>query len=225
MCFCVNTEESTRWSTFWLRSTRSGKVTSSPFTLTQKHIWVQSFKMLKDLTALSWDNILQHSHFYCSLTASCLYGTFRVGKKKKKKTHYMGHGVTSGMSWLICPMRRWQQSVSVCSVCAEQRVNTPTFTSSLAVIISLLSSRRTDDLCLFDIMEVFMVTTHTLAVREVRPPVFQWNKMNGTHTPLKRLKRHVKFVAVHPRSEEFVGFLPLAQQSSTVFCKTLKGQW
>lgn len=73
----------------------------------------------------------------------------------------MGHGVTCGMSWLICPTRRCQQSVSVCSVCAEQRVNTPTFTSSLAVIISLLSSQRTDVLCLFDITEVFMVTTHT----------------------------------------------------------------
>lgn len=73
----------------------------------------------------------------------------------------MGHGVTCGMSWLICPTRRCQQSVSVCSVCAAQRVNTPTFTSSLAVIIPLLSSQRTDVLCLFDVTEVFMVTTHT----------------------------------------------------------------
>lgn len=124
---------------------------------TQKHIQVQSFKFKCP------ELVLYFAAWSFSLLSYGIMSLWQLQswQKKKKKKHYMGHGVTSGMSWLICPTRRCQQSVSVCSVCAEQRVNTPTFTSSLAVIISLLSSPRTHVLCLFDVTEVFMVTTHT----------------------------------------------------------------
>lgn len=88
MCFCVNRGVNTMVDILALIY----KVRRGHFLIlhpTQKHIRVRSFKfkMSKDLTALSWYNILQHSHFHCSHTAPCLYGTFRVDKKRKKTLH------------------------------------------------------------------------------------------------------------------------------------------
>ena len=78
----------------------------------------------------------------------------------------------------------WQQSACVSSVCVRQRVNTPTFTSSLVWILSLFpSSRQLFYVCL--LFQRLSWLPHTRAVGEASPPVFQRNKMNGTHTPLR----------------------------------------
>lgn len=65
-----------------------------------------------------------------------------------------------------------------------------------------------------------MVTTHTGSQRGEATSVSVEQDEWDSHTSEKT----EKFIAVHPRPEEFVGFLPLTQQSLTVFCKTLKGQ-
>lgn len=86
------------------------------------------------------------------------------------------------------------------------------------------SINQTAVLCLFATVKAFMVTTHTQAVREVRPPVFQWKEMNGSHTPLRR-RKDIKFGAVHPSSEDFhfQQHLERVQQCTVllifVFCK------
>lgn len=186
---------------------------------TQKHIQVQSFKfkMSKDLTALSWYNILQHI-FIGLLQHRVFMAPLELAKKRKK--HYMGHGVTSGMSWLIC-RRVTANRVSLSAPSVRSRGSTHQRLPPVWLWSSPFFPLRGQMFYVCLTLQRFSWLPHTLAVREVRPPVFQWNKMNGTHTPLKRLKRHVKFVAAHPRSEEFVGFLPLTQQSLTVFCETL----
>lgn len=79
----------------------------------------------------------------------------------------------------------WHVALNRVSLSAP-RVNTPAFTSSLALIISLCPLRGTEEhthvLCLFAIAEVFMVTTRTLVLKEVRPPAFQGAGVNSTHT-------------------------------------------
>lgn len=88
-----------------------------------------------------------------------------------QKTTDGGHRVTSGMSWLICLKQPWQQRASVCTVCVRQRVNTPTFTSSLVWILSLLPlTRQLFYVCL--LFQRLSWLPHTQAVSEVRPPVF-----------------------------------------------------
>lgn len=98
------------------------------------------------------------------------------------------------MSRLIYSTRRSQQSVCVCSKSQHARV----YLQSGSDHLPLSSERNTHVLCLFAIAEVFMVTTETLVLKEVRPPALQRAEMNRTHTCEWEKKRKVCCSATNP---------------------------
>lgn len=181
-CFCGSTGESTRCSTFWLwsevRAWPLPNLSLYPQTYTSAYwngknwlyypkleYYFDSKVILIDHSTICFFSILLSTS--CHLTPS----EFQEEEKKKNIT-----GVTVlPLEWV--GLFAWHVAVNRVSLSAP-RVNTPAFTSSLALIISLCPLRGTEEhthvLCLFAIAEVFMVTTQTLVLKEARPPALQW---------------------------------------------------
>lgn len=93
-------------------------------------------------------------------------------------------------------------------LCVRPRVNTPTFTSSLVWILSLLPLTRQLFLCLFAMSVAFMVTTHTGGQRG-EPSGRRWmglthlwevgktHKVQGDESLLRRIQRDKLRIKFH----------------------------
>lgn len=146
------------------------------------------------LRALIWNMILTaflHLHLFFFSTCYHHYIFFTPPALPKNITGV----IVLPLEWGgLFAQHSTDNSVSVCSICVKQRVNTPTFTSGLVGILSLLPFTRQ----LFYVCLPFQRLSwlpHTQAVRDVRPPVFHWKKMNWTYTPLRRRQHKVWCIA------------------------------
>lgn len=198
-CFCGSTGESTRCSTFWLwsevRAWPLPNLSLYPQTYTSA-CWNGKNWLYYPKLEYHFDSkvvLIDHSticFFFHSVVDIMSFDAFGVSRRRKKKNIT---GVTVlPLEWV--GLFAWHVAVNRVSLSAP-RVNTPAFTSSLALIISLCPLRGTEEhthvLCLFAIAEVFMVTTQTLVLKEARPPAFQWAEMNRTRTCERENRRKV----------------------------------
>lgn len=114
-----------------------------------------------------------HIFFSSLLSPSCLFYTFSMAKKPLQ-----------GSSCCLWNESAYLPDTALTTECLSAphvwcRVNTTTFTSSLARNPSF---NQTAVLCLFAISALMVTThthTHTQVVRELRPLVFQWKRWVG----------------------------------------------